>query len=334
MVTSTKIKLLPVLFFFILLVPLTNVSAYSVEPRWKKGEFYQDTVAQFIIHGDKNQTNISCKIQYFYKENPLSNKTDREAVKWLDVPKLDINGTGLFQFVLNDSNGFYRIGGYNLTFIFGVDVINETGVELWTAPRNYTEIMVNLNQQSIIDAEIANDMRDSLHQKGWAQIIGNALIFGFAIFIAFVILLIIREIKPTDVWRKFKIFCGNGAQYIKGLWSSMKLKKAFRTNPAIYFNLLGTLFSLEATDIEKNQIKPLEKKLNKAYDEYENQVRLSENYFKKEEEVIKADIDRENANSEDVKPVMEMPKVTRGETVPSNPGHKKSKPPRKKKKND
>lgn len=294
------------------------MSSYSVEKVWD-GEYYQGGVAQFIVHGDTNQTNISCTVRYYYIENPLStNETViQEAVKWLKVPKLDETGTGLFQFVLNNSNGFNRIGGYNLTFYFGEDLQNETGIEYYTAPRNYTQIMVNLNQRAIIDAEKVDDARDLAIMKGWEKIFGNAMIFGIALVFAIVIILIIREIKPVETWKKFKNFCGRGAHFIGALRSNLKLKKAFTSNPAIYFNLLGTIFGLQATKIKKNEIEPLEKKLDKAYKEFDASSILSEKYFEKEQDVLKSKMEEETIKPDDSF-IMEMPKDDS-----SNPGHKK-----------
>lgn len=144
-----KIKLIPVIFFFVIL-SCSFSSGYSVEPVWEELTYFQGDVAQFIIKGDANQTNVSCIIRHYYQSDPLSDDAEITAMKWFDIPQLDNNGTYLFEFALNDTNGFSKTGGYNVTFIFGVDVLNETFVEVWTAPRVSHYLKVDLSWEYII----------------------------------------------------------------------------------------------------------------------------------------------------------------------------------------
>jgi hypothetical protein len=136
------------------------VNGYEVQPVWDYPVYRQGDIVQFIVNADVNQTNISAKLAYYYDYDPLdlSNDSDIQAVRWFDGISVNDTGVGLFQFVLNQSNGINQLGFYNLTLIFGEDLQNETGVEYYTAPRSSTRFEVKINEQLLLDSTKENNL--------------------------------------------------------------------------------------------------------------------------------------------------------------------------------
>jgi hypothetical protein len=156
-----KLKILSVIFFFIILSG--SVSSYSVEPVWDYPIYRQGDLIQFVINGDTNQTNISAKLIYYHDYDPIENlnETSGGAMEWFSSISVNESGIGIFRFILNETNGIEQLGFYNLTFIFGEDLQNETGVEYYTAPRAYTRFEVKINEQYLIDETRANNKDSS-----------------------------------------------------------------------------------------------------------------------------------------------------------------------------
>jgi len=147
-----RIKLIPVIFFFVIICSSFS-AGYSVEPVWDYPVYHKGDIAQFDVYGDKNQTNITAILRYYYQSNP----NNRSAIKFFEIPKLNITGHRLFQFRLNESNGIREhgdgqqgLGFYNLTFTFGVDIINESGVQLYEAQRSHVLFEVEMSDADML----------------------------------------------------------------------------------------------------------------------------------------------------------------------------------------
>jgi hypothetical protein len=233
----------------------------------------------------------------------------------------NISGVGVFQFFLNDTNGFNRVGGYNLSFAFGVDLLNETGFQIREAPRRYIEIMVNINQESIIDAEIADDIRDSERIDRQEDNLNTAMWFTFCIVGFLVVFILILYIKPVRLYNNIKSKLNKGHIFVASLWSTMRVRKAYQRNPAIAYNLLGVIFQVKAQDVHKNEVLPLTDKLDKAEQEQAALEKKSIAFFEKERQYQKAKALMDDKEvSKRMRAMKEMPK-----DVPSNPTKKNNK---------
>lgn len=187
---NTSISFSLVLLFIMVLIPTVN--SHSVEPVWESLTYSQGDIAQFKVYGDKNQSNISVKIQYYYNPDPLNESMNETlmATKWFSGIRLDRNGTGLFEVKLIKENGFEYPGQYNVIFIFGNDVQNESGFETYTAPRKILKVkldynpmyLIELNEQNNRDAKTNVDKATALSNSNWNGMAWYTIIITLVFF--------------------------------------------------------------------------------------------------------------------------------------------------------
>jgi hypothetical protein len=149
-------------------------------------------------------------VRYYRVDSPLSNNTTIEAVKFILVPKLNTSGVGVFELLLVKENGFDELGGYNLTFRFGDDVIVDKN-ETYTAPRIYHHIVVEMSEQYFLEENdkdneeskelIAGIARDTDNFKAWAIILFLTVVFilGYLIFYLYWLLMSNEGLTETVI---------------------------------------------------------------------------------------------------------------------------------------
>jgi hypothetical protein len=186
---------LPILLLLVVLAP--NARSHEVVPVQEFLTYNQGDVAQFILYGDKNQTNISCRISPYYDPDPLGldENLSLQGAEWIWDIAVNESGIGLFELRLVRENGFQYPGLYNVSFVFGLDLQNETGYEYYTAPRDYVILDVRLNEaylmelfenaigrseKSVDDALVLSN--ENWNTMGWYTVI-LSLIFFWSLYV-------------------------------------------------------------------------------------------------------------------------------------------------------